>query len=133
MVCVNILTNRSERAWIDHRKRDNCRTKASPVQGEVSAEQADGGDVAERCYDFALDYGEYEGRTAHPLSQKSKIFASSPYTGEPFVAFLLPLCYNIPMKARKTYDKSVIRMPRQDSSQARHTKLYNAIPPFATG
>ena len=84
MVCVNILTNRSERAWIDHRKRDNCRTKASPVQGEVSAEQADGGDVAERCYDFALDYGEYEGRTAHPLSQKSKIFASSPYTGEPF-------------------------------------------------
>ena len=54
------------------------------ASAKVSADQADGGDVAEERYDFALDFGEYEGRTAHPLSQKSKIFDSSPYTGEPF-------------------------------------------------
>ena len=54
------------------------------TSAKVSAEQADGGDVAEKCYDFALDFGEYEGHAAQPLSQKSKIFDSSPYTGEPF-------------------------------------------------
>ena len=54
------------------------------TSAKVSAEQADAGDVAEKCYDFASDFGEYEGRTAHPLSQKSKIFDSYPYTGEPF-------------------------------------------------
>ena len=46
--------------------------------------KADGGDVAEKCYDFASDFGEYDGSTAQPLSQKSEIFDSSPYTGEPF-------------------------------------------------
>ena len=51
---------------------------------KVSAEQADGGDVAEKCYAFALDFGEYGRSTAQPLSQKSEIFDSSPYTGEPF-------------------------------------------------
>ena len=54
------------------------------TSAKVSAEQADGGGVAEKCYDFALDFGECEGRTAQPLSQKSEIFDSSPYTGEPF-------------------------------------------------
>ena len=45
-------------------------------------------------------------------------------------------CYAIipPMKVRVSlYDKDTIRMPREDLTQARHTKLYNAIPPFATG
>ena len=51
---------------------------------KVPAEQADGGDVAEECHDFALDFGKYGHCTAQPLSQKSEIFASSPYTGEPF-------------------------------------------------
>ena len=37
------------------------------------------------------------------------------------------------MKARGFYDKDTFRLPWQDLTQARHTKLYNAIPPFATG
>ena len=54
------------------------------TSAKVSAEQADGGDVAEECNDFALAFGEHAHRTAQPLSQKSEIFDSSPYTGEPF-------------------------------------------------
>ncbi len=29
--------------------------------------------------------------------------------------------------------KNIVRLPWQDLSQERHTKLYNAIPPFAMG
>ena len=54
------------------------------TSAKVSAEQADGGDVAEECNDFALAFCESVRSTAQPLSQKSEIFASSPYTGEPF-------------------------------------------------
>ena len=43
------------------------------------------------------------------------------------------ICYNTSAKERISYDQSVIRLPREDLSQARHTKLYKAIPPFATG
>ena len=38
-----------------------------------------------------------------------------------------------PTKARVFYGENTVRLPRQDLTQARHTKLYNAIPPFATG
>ena len=31
------------------------------------------------------------------------------------------------------YEKDTVRLPRQDLSQAADAKLYNAIPPFATG
>ena len=31
------------------------------------------------------------------------------------------------------YEKDIIRLPWEDLTQERHTKLYNAIPPFATG
>ena len=37
------------------------------------------------------------------------------------------------MKARIFYDKNTNFVPWQDLTQQRHTKLCNAIPPFATG
>ena len=43
------------------------------------------------------------------------------------------LCYNIPTKVGNPYAQNSLRLPWQDLSQARHTKLCNAIPPFATG
>ena len=42
------------------------------------------------------------------------------------------LCYNNSRK-RGRFCESFIRMPRQDLSQVTDAKLYNAIPPFATG
>ena len=59
-------------------------SKASLVQREVSAEQADGGiDAVISCV-FTLNFGKYEKISVQPLSQKSKISDSSPYTGEPW-------------------------------------------------
>ena len=53
--------------------------------------------------------------------------------GHAFVAIVHLSCYNFLTKARGSYEKDTVRLPWQDLSQARHTKLYNAIPPFATG
>ena len=54
------------------------------TSAKVSAERRLGGAVAGKCSEFASDFGEYGRSTAQPLSQKSEIFDSSPYTGEPF-------------------------------------------------
>ena len=43
------------------------------------------------------------------------------------------ICYNTSAKERISYDQSVIRLPREDLTQARHTKLCFCLPPFATG
>ena len=49
------------------------------------------------------------------------------------IAIVLGLCYNSPTKERFSYDQGAFYLPWQDLSQARHTKLCNAMPPFATG
>ena len=41
--------------------------------------------------------------------------------------------FDLREKSSLEYDKDTIRLPRQDLTQERHTKLCNAIPPFATG
>ena len=78
-------------------------SKASLVQREVSAEQADGGiDAVISCV-FTLNFGKYEKISVQPLSQKSKISDSSPYTGEPWA---------LPRQSDKVkYKTAAVNMP----------------------
>ena len=58
-------------------------------------------------------------RIWQPLSQKSKIFASSPYTGAPLVAIGSPLWYNISNESEgKHYAQNLVRLPWQYLSQS---------------
>ena len=51
-----------------------------------------------------------------------------------FVAIPWNSCYNTPNESEGDhYAQNFIRLPREDLTQERHTRLCNAIPRFATG